>query len=109
MLRYWDPAADGASSICPSRRFFHLPCPACGLTRAVLHLARGEWGAALVLHPLAPLLVLEVAGGWLFWGLALAGWRPRLPARTLETVLWGHVAAFLALWVVRAATGTLPW
>jgi len=108
-FRHWHPATDAGSSICLSRRLFHLPCPGCGMTRAFVRLAQGDWRAAFALHPLAPFLGLEAVGGWLAWGAALA--RPRSPSSgaALELVLWGNAAALLALWLGRAATGTLPW
>jgi hypothetical protein len=79
------------------------------MTRAFAHLAKGEWSAAVALHPLAPVLALEMILGWLVWGAALAQKRPlRLPVR-LETVMLAHGAVLCALWLGRAATGTLPW
>lgn len=109
VLHVWVPSNDPATAICLSRRLFHIPCPACGLTRAFAHLAKGEWGAAVTLHPFAPLLAAEAILGWLAWGAALAARRPlRLPAST-HAILLGHAAALVALWLVRAATGTLPW
>jgi hypothetical protein len=109
LLHVWHPSNDPAAAICLSRRLFHLPCPSCGLTRAFALLAKGEWGAALGMHPLAPVLALEMILGWLAWGAALALRRPlRLPVR-IETVTAAHVAVLCALWLGRAATGTLPW
>jgi hypothetical protein len=79
------------------------------MTRALAHLAKGEWSAAVRDHPLAPLLALEGLLGWAIWGVALAAARPlRLPLR-LETLLLANAAALFALWLGRAATGTLPW
>jgi hypothetical protein len=114
VFRAWTPSPDPATAVCLSRRLFHLPCPGCGVTRAFAEMAKGEWRAAFVLHPLAPLLALELAAGWLLWGWLLWGRRlgrrwPGGSGRLLDTVLWGHAAAFLALWLGRAATGTLPW
>ena len=107
ILHVWVPSTDAAGAICLSRRLFHLPCPGCGMTRALAHLAKGEWSAAVRDHPLAPALALEGLLGWAIWGVALA--RPlRLPLR-LETLLLANAAALLALWLGRAATGTLPW
>jgi len=108
VLHVWVPSGDPASSICLSRRLLHLPCPACGMTRAFAHLAKGEWTAAMALHPLAPIVAVEMILGWAAWGPALAGrsWRP--PIR-LESVLVANVAVLVALWLGRAATGTLPW
>jgi Protein of unknown function (DUF2752) len=109
VLHVWHPSNDPAMVLCLSRRLLHLPCPACGMTRAFALLAKGEWSAAVTLHPLAPVLALEMILGWLAWGAALALRRPfRLPAR-IETVTLAHVAVLCALWLGRAATGTLPW
>jgi hypothetical protein len=109
VLHVWFPSGDPATALCLSRRLLHLPCPGCGLTRAFAALAKGEWAAALRLHPLAPVLALEAVLGWLAWGAALAVRRPfRLPAG-VDTLTLAHAAVLLALWLGRAATGTLPW
>jgi hypothetical protein len=109
LLHVWHPSNDPAAAICLSRRLFHLPCPGCGLTRAFALLAKGEWGAALGMHPLAPVLALEMILGWLAWGAALALRRPlRFPVR-IDMLTAAHVAVLCALWLGRAATGTLPW
>lgn len=104
----WIPSGDSASAICLLRRLFHLPCPGCGLTRAFAALAKGNWSAAVTLHPLAPVLAFEMGAGWALWGMAIAGRPLRLPLR-IDAVLLGNSAAFLALWLGRTATGTLPW
>ena len=48
--------------ICPTATFLGLPCPGCGLTRATLELVHGHLGAAIALHPLAPLISPLFAG-----------------------------------------------
>jgi hypothetical protein len=109
ILHVWTPSGDPASALCLSRRLFHLPCPGCGMTRALAHLAKGEWSAALQDHPMAPVVAIEGILGWAMWGVALAAARPlRLPVR-LEALLLANIAALIALWLGRAATGTLPW
>ena len=93
---------------CPSRRFLDLPCPGCGMTRALIALAQGDWRRALALHPLAPLVAAEAAAAWLGWGLWSIG-RPRLPTVAQTNFLLGANAALLvAVWVGRFAAGTLP-
>ncbi len=42
---------------CPSAMIFHVPCPACGSTRAVLSLFHGDFKGVL-LNPFAPLVSL---------------------------------------------------
>lgn len=109
VFHVWVPDADPKTAVCLSRRFFHMPCPGCGLTRAFAHLAKGEWPAALADHPLAPVLVIELALAWLAWGAALAG---RLPLRRplpIDAVVLANAAVLCALWLGRLATGTLPW
>ncbi|HEV2852457.1 MAG TPA: DUF2752 domain-containing protein [Thermoanaerobaculia bacterium] len=112
VLHVWVPSGDPSGAICLSRRLLHIPCPGCGMTRAFAHLAKGEWGAALALHPLAPAVALEMVLGWIAWGVAAVSGRPlrslRLPVR-IEALLVVNAAALCALWLGRAATGTLPW
>ena len=108
VLHLWTPSGDPSSALCLSRRLLHLPCPGCGMTRAFAHLAKGEWGAAVADHPLAPVLALEFILGWAIWGAMAAGRPLRLPVR-VETLLVANAAALCALWLGRIATGTLPW
>lgn len=41
---------------CYFQFFFHIPCPACGLTTSFAHLSKGDWGTAFHLHWMSPLL-----------------------------------------------------
>jgi hypothetical protein len=108
ILHVWTPSSDPNAALCLSRRLFHLPCPACGMTRAFALLAKGRWRDAFSLHPLAPVLALEGLLGWLAWGFALAARRPfRLPIQ-VDALFLGHAAVLVGLWLGRAATGTLP-
>ncbi|MCX6553792.1 MAG: DUF2752 domain-containing protein [Candidatus Aminicenantes bacterium] len=48
--------------LCPLRAVTGIPCPSCGLTRALAHLEHGHLAQALQYHPFAPLvLVLALA------------------------------------------------
>jgi hypothetical protein len=126
-LHAWVPPEGARFAFCPLRRFVGLPCPACGMTRAFAHLAKGEWSAAVRDHPLAPVLAAELGLAWAAWGCALAG--QLRPARSAgmaagssagrasrflalsrpDLVALGHLAVMVAVWLGRAATGTLPW
>lgn len=57
---------------CPLMTATGIPCPGCGLTRAVIELIHGDWHAALTIHAFAPLLLLA---------LLLTGLSVLLPAR----------------------------
>jgi len=46
---------------CPVRTVLGIPCPGCGLTRAMVLLLRGEWQAALSTHIFAPLFLAGLA------------------------------------------------
>ena len=109
VFHLWAPSADPRFAFCPLRRFAGLPCPGCGMTRALAHLAKGEWSAAVRDHPLAPLLCAEAVLAWSAWGGAAAGLL-RLPrALRQDVIAVGHVAVLTAVWLGRMATGTLPW
>lgn len=41
---------------CPLLSLTGLPCPLCGLTRAMFLLAKGEWLQAVELHALSPVV-----------------------------------------------------
>ncbi|HEX7503563.1 MAG TPA: DUF2752 domain-containing protein [Acidobacteriota bacterium] len=50
----------GTLVLCPLRAVTGVPCPSCGLTRALAHLERGHWADAVRFHPFAPLVFLLV-------------------------------------------------
>jgi hypothetical protein len=52
--------APGPLTLCPLRAVTGIPCPSCGLTRALAHLERGHWAEAVRFHPFAPLVFLLV-------------------------------------------------
>lgn len=108
MLHLWTPPESPELSVCLLRRFAHLPCPGCGLTRAFAHLAKGEWTAAFRLHPLALPIAAEVGLLWGLWGLSLVRRRCPAPLRRIDALMLAHVLALVALWLGRLATGTLP-
>lgn len=77
---------------CPFHAASGLPCPGCGMTRALAALASFELREALVLHPLAP-AVPALAG-------ALAV-RPRLLEAVPQRLARLGLAALLAFWAAR--------
>ncbi|HEV7519237.1 MAG TPA: DUF2752 domain-containing protein, partial [Thermoanaerobaculia bacterium] len=112
LLHLWTPSEEVRFSVCLSRRLLGLPCPGCGITRALAHLAKGEWRAALAAHPFAPLLAAELVFVWLVWGFELLGLGGRLPRRIwpegLSPLVLANVALLTALWMGRLAAGALP-
>ena len=109
VLSGWTPPDDGSLSICLTRRGLGLPCPGCGLTRGLAHLLQGNLARAMELHPLAPLVALDAAVAWGFWGLVVHGLAAPPPARWVRLTLLAQLAVFIALWLGRLATGTAPF
>lgn len=75
---------------CPIAATLHVPCPTCGMTRALDLAFRGHLHAATAMHPLVWIVVPAVA---LLLGIEVAGY--------LRTGTWGASSR------VRGATATL--
>ena len=101
------PSSDPRFVLCAVRRFAHVDCPGCGLTRGLAALAHGDLAAAFALHPMAPAVALQLVIGWVVWGGTLLAGRA-LPAKLVTVTLVANTAAFLAVWIARIAMGTLP-
>ena len=52
---------------CPSDHLFGIPCPMCGLTRAILSAIQGDLRMSFYYHPLWPLIVIAVAAYVLYY------------------------------------------
>lgn len=88
--------------MCPTRTWLHVPCPGCGVTRAVLLAARGDLHASLHMHPLAiPAAVLMVPTLFVLARSAAhhdAG--PSFP-RPLRLAWGAFVVLLVVLWIAR--------
>jgi hypothetical protein len=76
-------ALGGSLDFCAFRQLTGLPCPGCGLSRAIVALAHGEGRSMLRLHPFAPYLIV--------WAVMLAG-AALLPSRGRARWLAGWLA-----------------
>lgn len=106
-FRFVELGALPGPDLCLFHRLSGVACPSCGLTRAFAALARGEIRQALRYHPLAPILLAEVALVWMLWGRAVQG-RGNFPRRQMTAMLLATAALALAVWVGRALLGGLP-
>lgn len=92
--------------VCAFKHLTGLPCPTCGLTRALCHAARGDWAQSLAFHPAGPFLALALFA-WMLWSAAEAyrgrpmqeGFRGRLG----NALLAAGGALSLVVWIVRLA------
>jgi hypothetical protein len=86
---------------------FGVPCPGCGMTRAILLLLRGEVAASLHMHPLAvpsglASLLFMFATVWTTasLGTPIALWGTRFGRASVATFAAVQLA-ILGLWVAR--------
>lgn len=107
-LGSWDFGADSSPPFCLIRLLLDLPCPGCGMTRALQALARGDLAAAVRFHPLAPPLAAEAAVLWGLWGVRLRGRGLSAPSADWWALLYANGAMLVALWAGRLAAGSLP-
>lgn len=101
------PAADGPT-ICPFALCTGTACPGCGMTRAASSLIRGDFEGAMTLHPLVPLIALQLAAGWVWYLLRRSGRAQPLSTRAINAILIVTGLALLAVWAIRLSSGTLP-
>lgn len=92
--------------ICPTKNFLGIPCPGCGMTRALRAFLLGRWSAALVLHPLVfPFVALVTMEAF----RALFGQNPGRSVRLWGVWMWGaFTVALVATWAVRLWFGVHP-
>ncbi|MGF1522315.1 MAG: DUF2752 domain-containing protein [Leptolyngbyaceae cyanobacterium] len=90
---------------CPIRYGLGVPCPGCGLSRAVVALMHGDWHQAILLHAFAPVVAIALILIFLC-GLLPNSARQSVVTgmRSLERCLgvsFFFLAGILAYWMVR--------
>ena len=89
---------------CPFKAVTGIPCPGCGMTRAVLSALRGDFRTAFYYHPLwivaVPLVLVEFLN-------AVGG--IKIPAKVNNVILIIAGILLLAVYVIRMCTGTLVY
>jgi hypothetical protein len=98
---FTDPTHPLPFEVCIFHRLTGLPCPTCGMTRAVCQAVHGHWAESIAWHP-AGLLLLAGLAGWMLWSAAEA-WRGQPIAEALR----GRLAN--ALITAGAAVSGVNW
>lgn len=62
--------------LCPTRLLFHIPCPGCGMTRALNLLLGGDVVGAVTMNPNIIVVVLLMVCAPLLLGVEMVGKRP---------------------------------
>jgi hypothetical protein len=85
---------------CATKAWLNVDCPACGLTRSMIHLTRGDWTAATRAHRLGPVfaVALLVQIPYRLYGLRR---RTPAPLGRLMPAVFGYflIAALLGNWI----------
>ena len=103
-----DPDRPLPFDLCAFKYLTGLPCPTCGLTRALCHAVRFEWTQSLAYHPAGILLALALVG-WMIWS-AVEVCRAQTIGEPLRRRL-GAVcvgaggSVSVAFWIIRLAAG----
>ena len=87
-------------TVCIFKTLTGIPCPGCGMTRALVAAARGRFELAFYFHPLFPLTPVLVAGV----GVYSLSNRPILKKISIVTLLTIS-AIFVLVWIFRLADG----
>lgn len=87
--------------LCPVALILGLPCPGCGITRALGHVTHGRLRDAFDYHALWPLLLAYFAFLWIYKIVeTVRGEPPKLPTYRIGGTA---LAVLLGFWVVRLA------
>lgn len=93
------------TALCPTRICTGHACPGCGMTRAIIHGVRGDFGESWRHHPLAGLVVLQLV----VW-LALRRFAPdTLTPRLAQIAVIANAALLAVVWVIRWRLGLLDY
>jgi Protein of unknown function (DUF2752) len=58
---------DEGEALCPSKRFFNVECPGCGMTRAVMHMIHFDFESAIYFNIMSVILTPILVFMWIKW------------------------------------------
>lgn len=99
--------------VCPSKWIYHIPCPGCGVTRAMLLVFKGQWAAAVALNPnvVLPVVLLPMVPIVLLYDLCMHSNRLIVIYNSIQKMLGRKyvlvtvLAAELAIWISNIVRG----
>jgi hypothetical protein len=94
----------GLPTLCGFRIATGLPCPGCGMTRALVCAAHGHWHEAAQFHPMGPAVFVILL---LFAAARLFEIATPLPRRLVAAASGTGAALLFLVWVARVG-GWLP-
>lgn len=102
--RIVDPNRPLPFDVCVFKRLTGIPCPTCGLTRALCHALHGDWGVSFGYHPAGILLAAGLIG-WMLWSAAEAAGGRRFAeaarGRLCTSMIGAGIVVSITAWVVR--------
>jgi Protein of unknown function (DUF2752) len=106
-----DPDRPLPFDVCAFRYLTGLPCPTCGLTRALCHALRFDWARSFAYHPAGVVLAIALVG-WTVWS-AVELYRARPIGeplrRRLAAICAGAVCSMsVVFWIVQLAMRGRP-
>jgi hypothetical protein len=101
-----DPNRPLPFEVCGFKLLTGLPCPTCGMTRALCHALHGHWSQSFTSHP-AGLILTAGLVGWMAWSAAEA-WHGRevheaLRKRVTQVFVGAGIAVSAAFWIAELA------
>ena len=107
LFRLLEAPAEPQRRLCGFLTLTGLPCPLCGMIRALCALAKGRWGDAIRFHALSPLVFAILAGAPLTLAVRAIAPLPRLSEAARARCLLVLAGLFLAYGAGRIAALTL--
>jgi hypothetical protein len=95
------PYCQSGPVVCPVALILGLPCPGCGITRALGHATHGRLREAFEFHALWPFILAYLVFLWIYKILEAArGEPPKLPTYKIGGAA---ISILMGFWVVRLA------
>lgn len=87
---------------CPIRKFTGIPCPACGMSRALICFLKLDFKSSLHFHPMLIFIIPAII-------LAYAQeFYPRLKNKFVNSFIFFTAISFFIVYIIRLMTNSIP-